>query len=242
MTIVATASEAPAHNLRHVPRGRSFDVEITLTIPDSVEDNIVVIELPLPAGTAPLAGAESRNRTIFRETTPEMVRYLVQVLPGSGQRRITVRETIVSSIEGNVTFPGIRCYPLALPWQRSSTDTRMLRILPTGADDSEGYVFSADELYALGKLYYERGDFARAKSMLDECSTRWTLRQNINREVVLMLLNIAAHEVAVSFFPATLQVRNHPLISRVVIATVAELDRKFFVTCPIKDDIFGFRG
>ena len=192
MTIVAAAAEAPTNDFRRVARGARFDVEMRVTVDGSIEDNVVVVELPLPAGAKPLAGPANTGRMLYRESIPGLLRYLVQIVPG--QRSFTISESLVADTEGDVAFPGARCYPLALPWKRTSTGARSLGILPSGADVYADYAFSADELYELGKLYYEKADYARAKKMLEECVSRWVLRNNPAREIGLMLLDIAVRE------------------------------------------------
>jgi len=207
MTIVTTATEAPGNTLRRIARGRHFAVEMEISIDDAIEDTTVVAELSLPAGfrslpdtgfAQGLAGLRTipdmsrQGRELYRETAPGIVRFLVQLAPG--QKKYIIREVLLANTEGEVTLPGARVYPLALPWKRTGTGAQKLSILPIGGDMYAGYAFSADELYALGKIHYERAEYARARVLLEECITRWVIRNVPAREIGLMLLDIAVKE------------------------------------------------
>ncbi|MDR2733058.1 MAG: tetratricopeptide repeat protein [Spirochaetota bacterium] len=192
MSIAQSAADAPKNELRRIARGKRFDIEMEISASEDIEDNVVCAELALPAGCALLPDSGSAKNAIYRETAPGIARYLIPVIPG--QKKIIIRESVTANTEGEFSFPGARCYPLALPWKRTTTNARRLSVLSAEADTQADYVFSADELFTLGKIYYERADYARASKMLEECMARWPIKAIPARSITEMLLDIAIRE------------------------------------------------
>ena len=109
-----------------------------------------------------------------------------------GSRRYldTIRYELVGYVPGSYRVSPTVVRNSLRPDEFAVGPPARLAVLPDNATSADPYRLTPHELFALGKLYFDRGDLPQAGKHLAELVDRWTLRPDEYQQAVRMLLAV----------------------------------------------------
>jgi len=152
--------------------------------PESQYEYLVITE-PIPSGATVIEKSVAGPFERF-EISPDAITFYI------GSRRSI--GTICYELYGYL--PGAyRAGPTVIrnahrPEQLVVSTPKSLAVLPLGAASSDKYRLTPDELYALGKHFFDKGEFKTAGKHLTELVEKWDLDPDPYRQSVKMLMDV----------------------------------------------------
>ena len=177
--------------LTQLPVGRRGLVEINLwrynlngSEPEELLEYLVVTE-PIPAGTTVIEQSISGGFERY-EITPGAITFYV------GTRRYidTIRYEVHGYLPGKYRALQTVVRSAYRPDQFVTTEVKDLAVLPLGAKSADEYRLTPQELYELGKRYYDRHDYQAAGKHLQDLFSNWRLQADPYKDTARMLLDI----------------------------------------------------
>jgi hypothetical protein len=179
--------------LGQLPVGRRGVVELNLwranvppNTPDEQLEYLVVTE-PIPSGTTVIEKSLSGGFERF-EVTPGAITFYV----GSRQHVGTIRYELYGYLPGQYRAAPTVVRNAHRPEQLVVSGPKSLAVLPPGAKSSDEYRLTPQELYELGKHYFDKGDMPTAGRHLGELlsNSKWNLKAEVYKHTVQMLLDV----------------------------------------------------
>ncbi len=177
--------------LTQLPAGSRGLVELTLqrdvadTLPDEQLPYLVVTEA-IPSGASVI---ETSVRGSFEqfEIIPGAIKFYI------GERRIIgpIHYELYGYLSGEYQVPPTVVRNVYRSQQMAVSTPTTLTILPKGVPSQDRYRLTPQELSALGKLAFQKGDWQRAESLLTQLMTNWSLDADTYRNSIEMLLDIS---------------------------------------------------
>lgn len=177
--------------LTQLPVGRRGQVELNIwrhtlsgNVPEEQLEYLVVTE-PIPSGATVIEKSVQGGFERF-EIGPGAITFYV------GTRRFV--EPIRYELHGYL--PGsYRAAPSLIrnayrPDQLAVSTPKPLAVLSQGAKSADAYRLTPQELYELGKRYFEKKDFSSAQQNLTELFEKWNLRTEVYKDAVQKLLDV----------------------------------------------------
>jgi len=176
--------------LTQLPVGKRGLVELVVwrtnlpvNVPEEQLEYLVITE-PIPCGATVIEKSVRGGFDRF-EVAPGAITFYV------GSRRHV--ETIYYELVGYL--PGAyRAAPTVIrnayrPDQLAISTPKPLAVLPRGVPSADKYQPTPQELYELGKRYFEKADYKSAQGHLTELVEKWNLRADVYKPSVQMLLD-----------------------------------------------------
>ncbi|NUQ64841.1 MAG: tetratricopeptide repeat protein [Pirellulales bacterium] len=139
---------------------------------------------PVPAGAAVAEGSIQGNVEHYEIQPGAITFYLSKHRSTS-----TVDYQLYGYLPGTYAVAPTVVRNVHRPEQIAVAPPKALTVLPAGAKSSDPYRLTPQELFALGKLAFERNDLAAAQGHLTELITKWNVNRDVYKPAVTMLLD-----------------------------------------------------
>ena len=176
--------------LEQLPVGRRglVDIDLQRTGPwDTPEERLeyLVVTEPIPSGATVIEKSVTGPFESF-EIGPGEITFYVGNRRGLG----TIHYELYGYVPGKYAIGPTIVRNAHRPEQLLASATKSITVLPQGAKSADAYRLTPQELYELGKRLMAKKDYAGAMPHLTELVDKWTLRPEIYKEAVQMLLDI----------------------------------------------------
>lgn len=177
--------------LTQLPIGKRGHVELhvsrhnqSATPSDDALDYVVVRE-PIPAGCQVVEQSIQGGFERFELLPGEIVFY-------AGNRRYfnSIIYELVGTTAGDFRAAPTMVVDAYRPDEFTVAKPTSLKVLPRGRKSVDEYRLSPDELYALGKQNFEKGNWEESRKYLVDLTSKWTTRPEPYLDVLKMLLDV----------------------------------------------------
>jgi len=187
---VLTGSYSTFKNpLTQLPVGRRGLVElyvrreVSSNTPEQHLEYLVVTE-PIPSGTTVIEKSVTGPFERF-EVSPGAITFYI----GSRRSIGTIRYELYGYLPGQYRAGPTVVRNAHRPEQLVVSEPKSLVVLPPGVQGDDKYRLTPEELYALGKHYFDEGEMDRASKHLAELIAKWNVNANVYKHCVGMLLD-----------------------------------------------------
>ena len=176
--------------LTELPVGRRGLVELTVwrhnlpaNIPEEHLEYLVITE-PIPSGATVIEDSVEGGFERF-EVSPGAITFYV----GSRRHVGTIRYQLHGYLPGKYRAGPTQIRNAYQPDQLVVSEPKPLVMLPVGAESSDEYRLTPQELYELGKRNFAKGEMDSARKHFTELVDNWNLRDEAYKEAVTALLD-----------------------------------------------------
>ena len=178
------------NELHQLPVGRLGEVELRIVrdvapwVPAEQIEYLVVRE-PLPAGTA-VVESSIHGQFEWFEQEPGAITFYV----GNRRKIGSLSYALQGYLPGTYRAAPTIVRNAHRPDQIAVAQPHTLTVLPLGAESTDPYRLTPQELLALGQRAFQRHQWQEANSLLTELLTEWELSGDVYRDTVTMLLDV----------------------------------------------------
>lgn len=190
--ILAGNFSAFRNPLTQLPVGKRGRVELEIwraNVPAGVpEDQLeyLVVTEPLPSGTTAIESSVQGGFERFEISDGAITFYI-----GSRQWIETIRYDVHGYLPGEYRAAPTVIRNAYRPDQLAVSETKSLAVLPLGKQSGDDYRLSPQELYELGRRWFDKGDLPRAGVHLTELLANWNPNPDVYRDAARMLLDVS---------------------------------------------------
>ncbi len=186
---VAGAVKRFRNSLNNLPHGQRGVVEIQVERPKNTggEPNrreYLVVTEPLPAGTKIVENSISGSFERYIMSPGEITFFIGDAAPQ------TIRFEVHGNLVGDFRAPPTIARNAYRLDEFAVAKPAKLSVLAKGKPNPDVYRLSPDELLALGKRQFAKGEFEYARDQLTDLVDNWDLKTAVYRDTVKMLLDI----------------------------------------------------
>ncbi len=174
-----------ANPVTQLPAGRFAAVTLRIDRLRTTEGYLVLEEF-LPAGAAVLPGSVTGGFDALEIRNGRLVFYL-----GERRDRTTIQYRLAGSLPGDYRVRPARVWSLYRPERSSTGEESALTVLPRDGKSADPFRMTPDELYALGRGRFDKGEHDAARTLFDELLSQWNVNDATLREVARMRLLVA---------------------------------------------------
>ncbi|MDV6029297.1 MAG: tetratricopeptide repeat protein [Phycisphaera sp. RhM] len=154
---------------------------------------------PIPAGCTILE--ETISGVFDRyDITPGAITFYI----GDSKTPGDIRYSLAGYLPGNYRIAPAVLKSYYSPSEIAVTEPQSLRVLPLGETSADEYKLTPDELFELGKVHFDKGEFQKAYDSLHQLHENWQLHTDPYQETVSLLfrasMKLGSHAEIVRFF------------------------------------------
>ena len=178
--------------LTQLPVGKRGRVELYVSranvpagTPEDRLEYLVVTE-PLPSGATVMENSVQGGFERF-EIGPGAITFYV----GNRQQIETIRYDVHGYLPGEYRAAPTVIRNAYRPEQLAVSEVKALAVLPQGQQSGDEYRLSPQELYELGRRWFDKGDLPQAGVYLGELLANWNANPDVYRDAARMLLDVS---------------------------------------------------
>ncbi len=179
-----------------------FPVSIRLYLNSNIKESYFIMEDNIPAGCTFVQDTVSGQYSYYRKDKNKLIFYIKRRSPK--QRYIYINYKLISRFRGHYKTLPTQVYPISNYNKIILGKVKKLSILNPDYNTFKSYNLSPDELYTIGKYYFEHNNYKKSKDLLNKVFTKHRLRDKYYKESCVMLLYISLannnHNEVVKFF------------------------------------------
>ncbi|MDH5682074.1 MAG: hypothetical protein OEZ36_10835, partial [Spirochaetota bacterium] len=179
-------------DLKDIASHRIFPVSHRIYLKSNMPESYFLLEDYIPAGSTLLQNSVSGDFQYYGRYRNKLKFYIKR--KNTKARYLNISYKLVSRFRGSYrTLPPV-FYPLRNRAKQISGKVLSLKIFPKPYDSFKNYRFSPDELYHLGKHYFEKQNYTLSKDFLSQVFSKYTLKDDFFKETCRMFLYISLYE------------------------------------------------
>ncbi|MBK8976527.1 MAG: tetratricopeptide repeat protein [Planctomycetes bacterium] len=184
--VVTGETERFSNDATAVRVGEVVRAEVRFAVRDESLAEPLVVEEPIPAGCTVARASVQGGFQHVEVLSDRIVAYYRE-----GVRIDVLRYELAGRFEGGYRVLPAELYGALRPDRVARSEPGALAVVGRQAEVPDVYRMTPDELYAIGKSAFDRGDRARAGELLGELAKSYTLKEAIARDVARMMLFVS---------------------------------------------------
>ncbi len=188
-TVQVDSYSSTPQKMKEVAQHTIFPVSLRIYLNDSMPEKYLILEDTIPAGCTLLQKSTSGDFQYYKTENNKLYFYLKR--RSAKHRYLYVNYSLISRFQGEYRTLPPEVYSVRDREKLISGEQTNLIISPTDYNTFTDYVFSPDELYYIGKHYFDQKDYKGCEEHLTKVFNSYQLKDRYYKEACRMLLYVS---------------------------------------------------